>query len=60
MTKSEFTDQIQYWWSKYCNCEFRFERELYLKVYTSMKEIYDLWVKENRFVEERDCKTKVS
>lgn len=59
ITKSEFAEWIRIWWSKYSNCDSRFERELYLKAYTSLKDIYDLWVKENRFVEEGDCKTKV-
>jgi hypothetical protein len=51
MTKSELEDQMQYWYSKYCNCVLRDERELYIKVYTSLKDIYDLWLKESRFPE---------
>lgn len=49
ITKSEFAEWIRIWWSKYSNCDSRFERELYLKAYTSLKDIYDLWDKENRF-----------
>ena len=49
MTKSELENQMQYWYSQYCNCVLRDERELYIKLYTALKDIYDLWLKENRF-----------
>ena len=56
LTESDFTVMIEYWYSKDCNCELRPERELYLKAYTSLKDIYDLYVKENRFG--KNCRTK--
>jgi len=52
MTKNELEYQMQYWYSKYCNCVIKDERDLYIKVYTSLKEIYDLWTRENRFSKE--------
>ena len=51
MSESDLKNQIQFWWSKYCNSCYRPERELYLKIYTSMNDIYDLWKRENRFSE---------
>ncbi len=52
LTKTELANWIQYWFSKYCNCEIRSERELYFEAYKSLKEIYDLWLKENKFPKE--------
>lgn len=56
LTESEFKALIEYWYSKYCSCELRLERELYLKAYTSLKDIFDLYVKENRFTEDETLK----
>ena len=56
LTESDFTSMIEYYYSKYCDCELRPERELYLKAYTSIKDIYDLYVRENRFNEDGTLK----
>jgi hypothetical protein len=52
MTETELKKQIEYWEEIYNNCKSRDERELYLKIYTSLNEILSIWTRENRFVKE--------
>jgi len=49
MTEIELKNQIEYWEKIYNNCKSRDEREIYLKIYTSLNEIFSIWTKENRF-----------
>ena len=52
MTEVELKNLIQYWESQYSNCDSRSDRELYLKVYTSLRDVLDLWMRRNMFAKE--------
>ena len=46
MTEDELIKQMDYWMSEYDNSESRADRELYIKVYTSLRDVYDKWHQE--------------
>jgi hypothetical protein len=43
MEERKLKDEMQYWYSKYCNTVIRPEAEAYLNVYNALKAVYDLW-----------------
>lgn len=52
MTEIELKNQVDYWEKIYFSRISKDDRELYLKVYTGLKEIYDIWTRENQFDKE--------
>ena len=45
--EKELKDEMQYWYSRYCNTPMRPEREAYLGVYKALKVVYELKFKKN-------------
>lgn len=40
-SKKDIKEQIQYWWSKYCNSIMRDEKEVFLNLSNSYKQLYE-------------------
>ncbi len=52
MTLRFCQDQIQYWYSKWCNSCMRDEKEIYWKLYSAYQDLCDYYQKYSMFQDE--------
>jgi len=43
LTKQEVNDRMQYWYSKYCNCTMKDEKQIYMNLYKAYMQLDDYY-----------------
>lgn len=52
ITEKYIKDQIQFWYSKYCNSIMRDERQIYMNLYKAYIELHDYYRMHNKYISE--------
>lgn len=52
ITEKNVRDEMQFWYSKYCNSIMRDERQLYMNLYKAYVELHDYYRLHDQYISE--------